>query len=116
MDLSRTKKLFLGFLTIWPWIYIPCFMILVFSMVFFGQGMMESSDGPPILMLLIFPIHFLTIFSIFLLMGFYVYHVIKNKSIDDDKRLVWILALFFGNMIVMPVYFYLNIWKESEKI
>ena len=112
VELSRGKKILLGFLTVWPWIYIPCFMIAVFSIILLTEQ--GGADGAPLLMFIIIPFHFLTIFLIFILMGFYVYHSVKNKKLDDDKRLVWILALFFGNMIVMPVYWYMNIWKEPE--
>jgi hypothetical protein len=48
------------------------------------------------------------------LLVFYIIHVVKNKRIKDDMRIIWILIIFFGSMFAMPVYWYLYILKEDK--
>ena len=118
--MSRGKAIALGLFTLWPFVY----MFLFFSFIFFmflssfasasqppGQ---EEASGFPTAILLIFPLHFLTMFSIVGLLVVYIMHVFKTDRIAADKKALWAVVLFFGNMFAMPVYWYLYIWREPE--
>jgi hypothetical protein len=52
---------------------------------------------------------------IFILLGIYVVNVFKNDHVSKDKKALWAVVLFLGNVIAMPVYWYLYIWKEDDK-
>ena len=43
---------------------------------------------------------------------FYIVNVFKNNRIENDKKVLWAIVLFMGNMIAMPIYWYIYIWKE----
>ncbi len=54
-----------------------------------------------------------TIFYIFGLLVFYIYNLFKNENVKSDQKVLWALVLFMGNMMAMPIYWYLYIWRES---
>ena len=66
-------------------------------------------------MMVILPLHFLTIFEIFVLSVIYIVHVFKTDRVAQDKKALWAVVLFLGNMIAMPFYWYLFIWKEQKQ-
>lgn len=43
---------------------------------------------------------------------FYLVHITQNELLDNEKKILWIVILIMLNGIVMPVYWYLYIWKE----
>ncbi len=44
---------------------------------------------------------------------FYLVHIIQNKSLDSEKKFLWIAVLFVLNTITMPVYWLIHIWKDE---
>ncbi len=109
--MSKAKKILLGLFTIWPIIYMFLFFALAISMIFTVDS--SSNQIPPAL-LLIFPLHLLTMLLIVILMIIYIRDVFKSGHIAQDKKTLWAVVLFLGNMIAMPIYWYLHIWKEPK--
>ena len=111
--MTKSKKIILGIATIWPILYTVFFFLLVFS-----QFLFVSSGGSlnelPIGISLIFPLYFITIILMFVLIFIYVKNVFKNDRIQDKKAL-WVVAIFLGSYIAMPIYWYLYIWKEPRQ-
>lgn len=110
--MNKTAKVILGLVTLWPFFYLILFFVMIFSFVLFGEGG-GGGEGPPSLIAIIFPLHLLTMLVSFALMVFYIVNVFKTKRIENDKRALWAIVLFFGGMIAMPVYWYLFIWKDE---
>lgn len=106
----------IGLASLWPLIYL-CAFILFFVAMFlsFAIGADGPRTEPPKVILLIFPLHFLTMLWIFGLMVFYIYNIFQNERIDGEKKALWAVVIFLGNMIAMPVYWYLYIWREPTK-
>ena len=46
---------------------------------------------------------------------FYIIDVYRNVGIKKDQKHLWAALLFFGNILVFPFYWYLNIWREPKK-
>jgi hypothetical protein len=111
--MSKTIKLLLGLVTIWPFAYLILFFITIFSLVFFSWGA-ETSGGPPRLIALIFPLHLLTMLVIMALTVFYMVNVFRNERVVKDQKVLWAVVLFLGNVLAMPIYWYLYIWKEGQ--
>ena len=109
--MSKNKKLFLGAATFWPFLYIFIFMFAMFGMM---ATMGPGSEGPPLAFFAIIIMHFITIFGVFGLMIYYIVHALKNEQLEGDRKILWAAVIFFGNMIAMPVYWYLKIWKAPE--
>jgi hypothetical protein len=111
--MSKTIKLLLGLVTIWPFVYLILFFITIFSLVIFSTGA-ETAGGPPPLIALIFPLHLLTMLVIMALTVFYMVNVFRNERVVKDQKVLWAVVLFLGNVLAMPIYWYLYIWKEGQ--
>lgn len=111
--MSKTAKLLLGLVTIWPFAYMILFFITIVSLAFFGRGS-EPAVGPPPLIALILPLHLLTMLVIMALTVFYMVNVFRNERVVKDQKVLWAVVLFLGNVLAMPIYWYLYIWKEAS--
>jgi hypothetical protein len=106
---SRLTTILLGFLTVWPiayFIFFMGFMVYAFSQV-------GSKSTPFAGFWFIFPLHFATILLMFALGAIYVIHAFRTDRIAEDRRVLWVVTLFFGNMIAFPIYWYLYLWRKD---
>ncbi|REJ76431.1 MAG: hypothetical protein DWQ47_12570 [Acidobacteria bacterium] len=111
--MTKFQKKLLGFLTAWPFAWILLFVVAIFGIIIVDPG------GDPgavfgVGALLFVLIHALTIFLIIALQVFYIVNVFKNENVKKEHQVVWVIALFFGGLFAMPIYWYLNIWREQE--
>lgn len=110
--MSKTLRLLLGLVTVWPFAYLILFFLTIFSLIFFVGA--EPGTGPPPAIALIFPLHILTMLFSMALIVFYIVNVFKNDRVEKDKKVLWAVVLFMGSAIAMPIYWYLYIWKEAQ--
>ena len=110
--MKKWAKILLGVATLWPVLYMFIFFMFIFSMVLFMPDQ-SAGEGPPTWFFIIFPLHILTMLWIFGLTIFYILNIFKNDRVDQDKKALWAVVIFFGNMFAMPVYWYLYIWREA---
>ena len=108
---SRGATILLGLLTVWPLIYGALFMVFMATIFMrFGSGAKE----PPMFVdffRYIFVLHCATILLSFALTGTYVFHAYRTTLIPNDRRVIWIIILVFGNMMAFPIYWYVYLWK-----
>lgn len=109
--MKKSSKILLGLATLWPFVYLILFFIFVFSSMFFLRQS-SGESGPPFFFLIFMAFHLLTMLWIMLLTIFYMVNVFRNDRVDKDKKVLWAVVIFMGNMIAMPIYWYLYIWKE----
>jgi len=107
LKLSKSRRILLGILSIWPLVYIILFII--YAMVI---SEITSSNIPFIIMILL---HILTILLSWALIIFYIVHALRTIKPPDDMRIIWVIILVVGNVIANPIYWYLRIWREREK-
>jgi hypothetical protein len=48
------------------------------------------------------------------LLIFYEMNLLRNSQLTRVQRKNWALLLFFGNIVTMPVFWYLYIWKPTN--
>jgi phospholipase D-like protein len=111
VNMKKSGKLLLGAATLWPVVYMFIFFIFIFSMVFIRV----DETGPGNLGASIASIFTLHIFTMLLVMGltiFYIVDVFRNERVEKDKKVLWAIVIFMGNMIGMPIYWYLYFWKD----
>jgi hypothetical protein len=114
--MKNSTKILLAIATIWPFIYMIFFFVVIFSSFFFMPRAGSSEGGAfPALFMIIFPLHFLTMLLIMGLTVFYMVNVFRNDRVEKDKKVLWAVVLFMGNMIAMPIYWYLYIWREETE-
>ena len=46
-----------------------------------------------------------------LLVASYMVYLFKTRHVPSGKRFLWALALFVGNMFVMPIFWLLYVWR-----
>jgi hypothetical protein len=88
------------------------FFIFILSSFLFLSPTPGNEFGPPISFTVIFLLHLLTMLWIMALTVFYIVNVFRNERVDKDKKVLWAVVLFMGNLIAMPIYWYLYFWKE----
>ena len=91
------------------------FMCAIFGIMISGFAGGGHSSGPPTAMLIIFPLHFLTMVEIIALLVIYIMHVFKTDRVPTDQKALWAVVLFLGNMVAMPIYWFLYIWREPKE-
>jgi hypothetical protein len=119
---NKTAKLVLGAATIWPLVYMLCFMGFIMSMFFvFSQDAATQAGSPhatgpgPVAVnwfFGLFAAHMLTMLVTLGLMIFYIVDVFGNTRFPRDQRVLWLLVILLGGPIGMPIYWYLNIWRD----
>jgi len=112
--LSHPKKVFLGFLTHWPIAYMFLFLAVWLAM-FFSM----TSENPEVifgLMTFIFPLHALTMLSCMGLRIYYIVHPIRDQSLDDNGRIIWVLVNAMGGMLGWPVYYWMRIHSAPVSV
>lgn len=122
--LSKRTKIILGIATLWPIIYVGLFIVLWFTLVFvlaFTAASAPSSSAPaafppafPVFFFAIMALHFLTMLWSLALLAIYIVDVFKNKRMDQEKKALWAVVLFLGNVFAMIVYWYLYVWREPQ--
>ncbi len=112
--MSKFTKLLLAATTVFPFLYMIFFMTAMFYLTVFASRDPMIEDGAmPALFMVIFPLHLLTMLLIMGLTVFYMVNVFRNERVDKDKKVLWAVVLFMGNMIAMPIYWYLYIWRDG---
>jgi heme/copper-type cytochrome/quinol oxidase subunit 3 len=110
------KKTLLGLGAILPVLYLVAFFLIIFPafMAEIQADMDESSPGKFERKLwAIGVIHVsMMVVSLVVLIVFAV-HLYKSP-LDSGQKAIWALALFFGNIFVAPIYFYVHFVKAPR--
>jgi hypothetical protein len=51
-------------------------------------------------------------FEIMVLLAIYITFLFKTDRVPQDKKTLWAVVLFCGNLFAMPVFWYLYLWKD----
>jgi hypothetical protein len=115
--MKKSTKVWLGIATIWPICWMFIFMGLMLTFVFtLPQGPPPPGQGaPPIVYIFpfMFAMHFLTIIGHLALMVYFIFNIFKNERLEQNYKIMWTILLFFAGMLVMPVYWFLYIWRDA---
>ena len=113
--MTKGKATVLGIFTIWPLFY--CFLFV--GAVFIGALLApvngsEPSDAFRYFFMIIIALHFLTMIGMLILLVIYLRYLFKTAVVPKDKKTLWAVVLFLGNMISMPIFWYLYVWKQRK--
>jgi hypothetical protein len=64
-----------------------------------------------------FVIGYLVVGNSYVLLLFLIFMIYlgRMKNIDNGKKWLWRGLMFFGNVIAIPIFWYLYIWKERNE-
>jgi Phospholipase_D-nuclease N-terminal len=116
--MTRGSKITLGILTFLPFVLM---FVYFFSIGFLVRDAIlhqdESSPFP-----ILADVFWLVIVALvmgllcFGLLIYYIIHVINNKFIESNEKLLWVLVFLFASIVGFPIYWYMRIWKGPEVI
>jgi hypothetical protein len=116
MRVSRPVAVLIGAFTLWPILYMFIFFGVFMSGFFTRSDPSTQPDAGFHSFQLLMALHLGTMLLMMALLTFYIVHVFKNSAISGDKRTLWAVVLFFGNIIAMPVYWFLYVWREPTPV
>jgi hypothetical protein len=107
----------MGILSVWPFLYLILFLsMMVFTFASFGAAGTGKPPGHTFdLFKYIFPLHIATMLLMFGLSAAYVIHAFRTDEIESDKRVLWVMVLFLGNMIAFPIYWWYFVRPSRER-
>lgn len=84
-------------------------------MVYFFSFFFQSQDGGEDQFQMLFVLHLSTMVLVIGILAGFVSFLYKTDQIPNEKKSLWAIILFMGNMFAFPVFWYLYIWKGSTK-
>ncbi len=87
--------------------YMVYFMMSIASSIGSETGGLDDFD-------LMFRLHLGTMLLTFSLLIFYIVYLFRTSSVPQDKKALWAVVLFMGNMFAMPVFWFLYVWQDSQ--
>ncbi|MEA2415132.1 MAG: hypothetical protein QOI58_1789 [Thermoanaerobaculia bacterium] len=117
--MTKPAKIALAVASIWPFVWMLIFVLVLFGTMFVFSASPQTSDrhtGMPFPFFLFFAGHIATMFLMFALTAFYIVYLFRTDRIAQDKKALWAVVLFLGNILAFPVFWYLYIWKELPAI
>ncbi len=115
MRLNRPVAILLALVTLAPWGYFVYFFTRVMSS--FPQ--LAGPNAPPDQFFQdfdrLFRLHMLVMALVLALLAFYIVHLFLTPRVPSDKKALWAVVLFLGNLLAMPVYWYLYIWPARTE-
>lgn len=114
--MSKPSKIVLGIATLWPFVYMVIFMAFWFYMLTWISSHPQGGDGIPAGFVAIFVLHGITILVMLALLAVYIIDVFRNDRVEKDKKALWAVVLFLGNIIAMPIYWYLYVWPNNDRL
>lgn len=97
--------------SILPLMYFPYFLIQFSSLT----DMSLSSEVRNSQLGKMFIFHILIILEAWVLVASYIIYLFKTSVVPKEKKTLWVIVLIFGNVFVMPVFWYLYVWRNNNK-
>jgi len=116
--MTKPAKIALAVASIWPFIWMLIFFLFIFGTMFFMSTSPAHDEhrGMPLPIIIFFAGHVLTILWMFALTAFYIVFLFRTDRVAQDKKALWAVVLFLGNILAFPVFWYLYIWKEPAAV
>ncbi len=105
---SKFTAMIIGFITLLPFAYM-FFFFAVMAIAVSGAGSPNQGSFT-----FLFIMHFAVTILTWSLIGFYIYCLFKTDHVKQEQKALWAVVLFLGNILAMPVFWYLYIWKPAE--
>ena len=101
---------------LWLLFSLAPFAYLIFFMSWVGGGMDHQSHAEMAAQFdFIFRLHMAVILGSWILTGTYIVYLFKTEHVPADKRALWAVVLFLGNMLAMPFFWYFYVWRPIQQ-
>lgn len=102
-SMNKAGRLLLGVLTLLP-------LAGVFGLLGWTAGGAAQEGFDP--GMVGFPL--MVLVGTFILLLFYVSAVFNNPRLTKGARMLWAIILFVGNVLTMPLYWYVHVWRAPR--
>ncbi|MDH4122204.1 MAG: SND2/TMEM208 family protein [Deltaproteobacteria bacterium] len=112
--MTRLTKLVLGVFSFWPLAYAVIFFIqaTIYVVTYYFNQNHHPYIEPPFSLMTMVVLHMITMVILAVLLLYYFFLAYTNVRLDNNKRMLWIGFLFFGNLIAMPIYYFIYVWPQ----
>jgi len=116
--MTKSSRVWLGILTFLPFVLLFAYL---FSIAFLVRDAIRYGDENMPLPILS-NVFWMVIIALMLgllsfgLLIYYVIHVINNKKLDSNEKVIWVLVFIVFPVITYPIYFLMRIIKEPEHL
>lgn len=86
---------------------IPIFVFMYLDMV--NPGTMDAMEG---LMIFLVFLSFVTVIDVYGVMIWLIIKTVKNQRLSGVAKVIWCLCLYFFNIFIFPVYWFVYLRKE----
>lgn len=97
--MTLNKKIVLGLAALFPFIY--GLFVVVFALLF---GLTQYAD-------IFVAIHIVAMLIMMAVLGFYIAHVMINKRLPTNLKIIWAVVVVLLGPIGMIIYWHQIIWK-----
>jgi hypothetical protein len=94
----------LGLVTLWPLTYFAFFVTVIGAATIASGG--DLDGGLPVSGHILLGLQIGTTFVVAVLLGVCLHHVHGRREIPRGRRTWWILMLFVGSALAMPIYWW----------
>ena len=108
--MKRTLAICWLLLTLVPIVYLVYFMSYVGAMPTHGSFIEQRERFDRL-----FVLHFATIVCSWLLVASYLVYLFKTSFVPLEKKVLWAVVLFLGNMVAMPIFWFLYVWAPLNR-
>lgn len=113
--MSKLIKGLLGIIVILPATYLALFVVGGFYTLLIN---FIIDEGPPIGF---FFHHFDFFLRLLVISGWFtaglalmsMIHICANRRLDAETKGLWLFGVLIGNILAVPLYWYLNIWRQK---
>jgi hypothetical protein len=104
--MKKSIALIWGLLTLLPFAYFVYFISVVG-----GLEPAKSAAEAEAEFNSIFRLHMLNMLLILGLIISYIIYLFKTDRVAKDKKALWAVVLFMGNLLAMPIFWFLYVWR-----
>src|SRR3954471_24278006 len=110
--MGDVRRWIVGLATLWPPAYFLLFVAVVGAPAIAGGGAVDGrlliSDE------VLFALQIATTLVIAGLLGLCLHHVHRSPELRPRRRMAWVVMLFVGSAVAMPVYWWLYMRPDSD--
>lgn len=122
--MSRTKKVIIGTIAFLPLFLVICILVFGFSLMFNSirtESLLQENGSNMITEYWnlegFFALAAFIIIAIILqlvLLIYFIIHIINNKRVKNEERIIWVLLFIFVSTIAYPIYWGIRIWPDEK--
>jgi len=111
--MTRSTRMMLGVLSIWPALTVVIFMALMIAFTVYSAEVETAENLNHYQCFLMSFLAAGVVLGYIVMIG-YIVHIFKGDHVPPKRRHLWLIVLLMGQMWTLPAYWYVYIWRQPE--